>query len=372
MVPVRFRIIIRFLMLSFFLNAPLAQSQILRDTASINLLKRGIDNIYNFRFDDAREVSRELARSFPDHPVLYLLNGMTIYWENYPLIPSSPACLSYENEMRSCIRQCENNHIPADYVEYLLANLGARGMLLMYYADNNLSDNVFPLAKSTYRYLRQSFDYTSVYTDFYFFTGLYNYYREAYPDAHPVYKILTFLFPKGDRVLGLRELEMASKNSIMLKAESYYFLSHIYVSYENNYQQAYVNSKSLHELYPANVEYMADHLKNLLLLKKYDEAENLIKSAEEESDNSFFQTQIGIFNGILQEKKYHDFIKAERYYSKGLNDISAYGFYGNEYAAFTCFGLSRICDINNDKRNRKMYRKKATELTNYKRINFDD
>ena len=63
------------------------------------------------------------------------------------------------------------------------------------------------------------------YSDFYFFTGVYNYYREAYPEAYPVYKPLALLFPKGSKTKGLEDLLIASKNSIFLKAEAFSFLS---------------------------------------------------------------------------------------------------------------------------------------------------
>lgn len=367
-----FKISIRLLIFSSLLSTIPVQGQLLKDTASLNLIKKGIDYIYDFKFENARDVSRKISLSFPEHPVIYLLNGMITYWENYPLIPSSPACKSYEDDMLACIRSCEKNNSTAYYAEYLLANLGARGMLLMYYADNNLSENVFPLAKSTYGYLRQSFNFSSVYPDFYFFTGLYNYYREAYPDAHPIYKILAFLFPKGDKEKGLKEMQTAAENSIMLKAESCSFLSLIYLNYENNYQQACEYSKYLHDLYPANKQYLAAYIKNLLLIKKYDEAEKLIRSALSVKGNSYFQAECTIFYGILMEKKYHDYLLAKEYYDKGIRDISAFGYYGNGCAAYGYFGLSRIYDINNDKRNKKAYRKMAMDLTNYGKVNFDD
>jgi hypothetical protein len=368
----RFRIFAGWLMFSWLLSTTTLQGQILKDTAAINLLKRGVDDIYNFRFDDARDISQKLYQSFPEHPVVFLFNGMIKYWENYPLIPSSPVSGSYENDMTSCIRVCEETNNPPDYAEYLLSNLGARGMLLMYYADNNLSEKVIPLTKSTYRYLRQSFGYTFVYPDFYFFTGLYNYYREAYPDAHPIYKMLAFLFPKGDRTRGLEEMQTASRLSIMLKGETSSFLSYIYISFENDYQQAFIYSESRHLLYPANLAYLADYIKTLLLLKRYDDAEIIIGSSDGEVGNSYFQAQLSIFNGILQEKKYHDYAQAKKYYSKGIGDLSAFGYYGNEYTAYAFFGLSRISDIDNQKHNKKVYRKKALELTSYKKVNFDE
>jgi hypothetical protein len=354
-----------------FLSTTALQGQILKDTASINLLKSGTDDIYDFRFEKAREVSQKLNQSFPGHPVVYLLNGIITYWENYPLIPSSPACNSYENDLRTCIRLCEEKNDSDNYPEYLLSNLGARGMLLLFYADNNLSENVFPLAKSTYRYIRQSFDYTSFYSDFYFFTGLYNYYREAYPDAHPIYKVLAMFFPKGDRLKGLMELQTAAKKSIMLKAESSSFLSHIYINFENSYQQACNFSLSLHELYPSNLEYLAVCIRNMLLVHKYDEAENLIRLSNNKTDNSYFRSQLEVFNGILQEKKYHNNLLAQKYYNQGINDLLVFGYYGNEYAAYGYFGLSRISDFNGDRQNKKTYHKKAMDLANYKKVNFD-
>jgi hypothetical protein len=356
----------------YFLSTTGLQGQIIKDTASIHLLKRGVDNIYNFQFDKARTAIDQLNKSFPGHPVIYLLNGIITYWENYPLIPSLPASVSYEDNMRNCIRICEKAHNQDNYAEYLIANLGARGMLLMYYVDNNLSENVFPLAKGTYRHLRQSFDYTSIYPDFYFFTGLYNYYREAYPDAHPIYKMLAFLFPKGDIAKGLMELKIAAQNSIILRAESLSFLSLITINFENNYQEACFYSKSLHELYPDNLQYLSGFIKSLLLAKKYDDAESLVRSSENKIDNAYYQAQLSVLNGILLEKKYHNYPEAKKYYNKGIADISAFGYYGDEFAAYAWFGLSRISEIEGDKHDRKMYRKKAMELTDYKKINFDE
>jgi len=364
--------LIRFLLFWYLSVSSTLQGQILKDTSSLNLLKKGVDYIYNFRFDDARDVAGKLDYAFPDHPVVHLLNGMIIYWENFPLMPPSPACISYENEMRECIRLSEGHNDPADYAEYLLSNLGGRGMLLLYYADNNLSDEVVPLAKSTYSLIRQAFDYTSFYDDFYFFTGLYNYYREAYPDAHPIYKVVAFLFPKGDRSKGLKEIQLAANSSIVMKAESFSILSFIFIQYENNYLKSYDYSKSLFELYPANPSYIAGYITSMLLVKKYDQAEEIIKDSEKETTNSYFRAQLSIFNGILQEKKYHNNRLAQKYYFKGINDISEFDYYGNTFAAYAYFGLSRISDIEGDKRNKKTFRKKALELTNYKKVNFDD
>jgi hypothetical protein len=365
-------IIVSAIIFSYFFNADTLYGQILNDSSALSVLKRGIDSIYNFNFADADSSLEELKTRFPGHPVIYLMNGLITYWENYPMIPSSPSHNSYENDMYSCIRLCEEKKDTADYAEFLITNLGARGMLLTYYADNNFSDNVFPLASGTYRYVRESFDYTSAYPDFYFFTGLYNYYREAYPDAHPVYRLLAFLFPRGDREIGIQEMGISSQKSIILKAESFFFLAHIYLNFENNYHQAYIYSKSLHELYPGNLCYLSYYLRNLLLIKKYQEAEKVIKFYEAKISNSFFRAQLSIFYGILQEKYYRNYELAMKYYNDGIKRLSVFGYYGDEYASYGYFGLSRISEINYDRSGRREYRKKAIDRTSYKEVNFDD
>jgi hypothetical protein len=371
LVKYKLKSIIKWMIYLFFIYPATTNAQILNDTISLSLVKESIDNIYNLEFKKADIDFSLLEKAHPGHPVIYLLRGLKTYWENYPLSPSSPAYISFENDLQQCIELCEGKNKPADEAELLLANLSARGMLLLFYADNDLTMEVIPLAASTYPYIRRSFNYTSSYTDFFFFTGLYNYTRAAYPEAYPVYKAVAFLFPKGDKQKGLRELQLVAKNSILFKAESSLFLSGISLSIENNYEEACTYSKTLHELYPANLQYLGIYIKNLLLIKRYDEAEKLIKSDGADISNFFFKAQLAIFNGILQEKKYYNDKLSEQYYIRGVHDISLFGYFGNEYAAYGYFGLSRIRARAGDTNYKKTYLKKALDLADFKKINFD-
>jgi tetratricopeptide (TPR) repeat protein len=200
---------------------------------------------------------------------------------------------------------------------------------------------------------------------------LYNYYREAYPDAYPLYKTFAFLFPKGDKRKGLKELEIASQNSIFLKAESASFLASIDLSFDNDYPEAAKYSGYLHNLYPSNIAYLAAYIKSLLLVKQYDEAEKLIKIYGPVTTSSYFQAQLEIFNGILNEKKYSDPDSAERNYNGGIKSLAAFGKYGLEYTAYAYFGLSRIYSDKGDRKSSKIFRKKALELADFKKIDFD-
>ena len=182
---------------------------------------------------------------------------------------------------------------------------------------------------------------------------------------------MALLFPDGSIENGLKELQTAARSSVVLSAESYYLLAYIYLNFENKFPEGLYYSRILHDQYPENELYLATYLKNLLLMKQYDEAEKLISASSEKSGNKYFQAQLLIFKGILQEKKYRDNKLAQQYYNKGIHDINTFGVYGNEYAAYAYFGLSRLCEENGEKETCKTYRKEAIKLSDFKKINFD-
>jgi len=352
-----------------FLRIFPVNAQILQDTASSELAKKTIDHIYKYQFDDAGELILQINHAYPDHPVIFLLRGILTYRDNYPLVQGNPSHVSFEKDMRPCIELSEAEINPEYEIEYLLLNLCARAMLLLFYADNDLTIEVIPLATSTYRHLRRSFDFNSINPDLNYFTGLYNYYREAYPRVYPIYKSLAFMFPPGNTDTGLKQLKSAALNSVFLKAESYCILAWIYLYYENNFTQSLSYSKTLHELYPVNPEYLALYI-NSLLLKSYDEAEILIDASSDGTGNKYFDAQMMIFKGILMEKKHHDLHLAKEYYNRGITDIAYFGSYGNEYASYGYYGLSRICEANNEKQAGKSYRRMADKLNDFKKVDF--
>lgn len=343
-------------------------AQVLEDPPMLTLVKKTVDQVYNMHFTEAVEACNQISRKYPEHPIVFLLRGMIIYWKNYPLMPGSAASQEFEKQMHICIDRCENFE-PVYEAELLLANLCARGSLLLYYSDNELTSKVFSLGRTTYKYLRRSFKFTGAFPDFYFFTGLYNYYREAYPDAHPVYKPLFAILPRGNRKKGMNELRTAVYESIFMKAEASTFISSNYKYFENDFDSATYFSQNIYNRYSLNTVFLIDCIEDLLLTGKYDEAEKLILSPGSRTNNRFCQAQFIILRGILNEKKYKNIDQARQEYSIGAANIQEFGDYGKQYASYAYFGLSRISS--NDSHDQKIYRRKAIELADFPEINFD-
>lgn len=350
-------------------NAIDLEAQILSDTSTLKLVRTSVDQIYNMQFRNATSTVDRIKDHHPEHPVVLLLTGLIVYWENYPLIAGSSEGKEFEDIMENCIEKCEKFE-PENEAEYLLANMCARGSLLAYYAGNNLSSKVISLGSESYRYLRRSFDFTGSFSDFLFFTGLYNYYREAYAEAHPVYKPLLAMFPRGNREKGMYELRKAFRESIFLRAEASTFLSSNYKYFENDYSNASYFSRLIFKIYPGNIVYRINCIEDLILIKNYDEAEKLI-SSDSSRYNRYYMAQMRILNAILTEKQKEDLDKAEKEYIAGIDIISEFRDYGKQYSAYAYFGLSRISAVRNDVRQHKVYRRKAFDHTDFRNVSFD-
>ena len=348
-------------------------AQILQDPVTYAKISEGVDHIYNFEFAEAESIYNFLVSRYPNHPVPYLFKGLIIYWQNFPITPDAPQSRVFIKNLVKSYDLADQRFKDDEYdAESLLAGLGALGLMLLYYADNGLSRSVLSLAPQTYKFVMRSFEFTGVYYDFYFITGLYNYYREAYPVAHPVYKPVVLFFPHGDKRLGLQHLKLASDSSLFLKAESNAFLAGIYQSFELNPSAACFYSKKLAYRYRKNTEFRLDYIRDLIFLKNYAEAEKLLEKIPDPKDNDYLKAQTDILNAIIIEKKYKDDQKAEKLYWSGIKKVEPYKDFGHEYMAYAYFGLSRISQRANDLKHSKKYRKTALDMATYEHVNFDD
>lgn len=363
-----------FLLLSCFLVVNETRSQVLSNSFSYEKVKEGVNYIYNTDFEKAESIYVYLKENFPQHSMTYLYKSMIIYWKNYPLLSGTPASKYFTDLLGKSIELAEEKlKLDEDDSENLLSVMGSTGLLLMHFADNGNSKEVLSIAPKAYKYIKKSFDYTSSYTDFYFITGLYNYYREAYPEAHPVYKPILLFFPEGNKKLGLKYLKTASDSAVLLKAEANIFLSGIYQNFEHDPKKALIYSKKLMTFFPDNIFFKTNHICDLLLAKRYNEAEKYISELPSVSyGNKYLQVQIDIFNGIIYEKKYKNNKRAESLYRAGIHNSEPYGDIAGQYASFAYYGLSRVCADKSDKKSIKYYRKQGRELAKYDYLTFDE
>lgn len=346
-----------------------SQKTILNDTTYIKELRSHINDLYNFKFENSEETYQSMTKAYPDHPFPDLYYALVIYWKYFPVTLESKYEPLFLEKINSSIQKAEKYFEESPNEESIFFNLMGRMLVMQYFADNQTSSSVIPHLKPAYQMLIKGFELEEEFSDFKFSSGVYNYYREFYPKAHPIYKPVAYFFPKGDAEKGIELLELNSKRGTFLHKESLSFLVYISMYFEKDYKLSLRYARKLKRENPDNLLYKTYFIQALLLQGRYQKAKEHIKQLSKANhENDFFKTVAILYSGVIEEKKYHNKVKAKIYYQEALEHLDKYGNFVATYKAIALFGLSRL---ETDKRKSSKLRKQAKETAIFSHINFD-
>jgi len=330
-------------------------------------IRTGLDHIYNYQFDAAGQTLQLLEREYPGHPVTPLFEGLIHYWKHYPLTPGGEGSVEFEQAMKeSWERALQMNKTNEEYIESVFFDLMARSFIVMYYADNGVPAKAITHLGTIYRGVKDGFDLLEEFKEFYFITGLYNYYREAFIEAYPVYKPISIFFRKGDKDKGMEMLRYAISECNFMHVEAALFMTLIQVNFESLPDSAVHYARVLHETYPGNAFFHSKYAEMLLVNRQYEAAITHIRSL---NDGDRYNRMKGtIYLGIYHEKHDKDHETARSLYEKGLRLAEEYGDRANYSRAYAYMGLSRYHAIKGELKESRDYRRKAGASTGYEYV----
>lgn len=320
---------------------------------------------YGFSFDEARKIQEELSSLTPGHPAPLFLEALIVYWENFPLVPEDEASDRFIDLMDRVTDMAKELREDTDtYTEGVFFDLFGRAFKAMFWADNGKSSKVIPDLGSMYRYTKEGFELKDEFVEFYFSTGLYNYYIEAYPQAHPAFKPLVSFMHKGDQELGLQQLNYAIHHAVYLKVEAILFMSLIQLNYEKDLNTAAIYAERLIRDYPGNIYYQGHLIIILLHQHRYGKARELLQNMEGQRDrySEMIRTLAGAF---LAEKESEDLNRARSGYLGTIEMADDFGPIADTYQAIAYMGLSRLHSRQGLAREAETYARKASRLTHY-------
>ena len=330
--------------------ASLAQSNsalpsILENRRAYALTEQALDHIYNVDIDQSELLIRQIDQLLPNYPAVPLLEALAIRSANYPLEPGSVPFDQMKNYLYRVIEQSEaildedKNHAEANFFM-----LSAHGLLALYESEDGNTFKAVGQAKNAYAYLKEGFDLLEVYPDFYFSTGLYNYYREKYPELHPAYRPFMWFFRGGDMALGLKQLDIAVRKSLFLGVEAADYITHIYLFYEDRPDQALTYVRRLVNDYPDNLYFAVNYAHAALGAKQFAGIDTYVEKLIS-SDKRYFQVTGHLFKGMLLEKRDQKWDEAEAAYLQSLQgNIGIAGEEAKNYRSYAYAGLARIAD----------------------------
>jgi tetratricopeptide (TPR) repeat protein len=233
-------------------NAHLS-AQWLGDPESEIHTRKGIDYIYNLKFDSAKTELKFLIQRQPDHPAGYFFLAMVEWWRIVTDFDNTAHDEKFIRELDRVIDLCdqrlEKNENDLAALFFKGGALGFQGRLHGNREDwmkaANCGREALPIVQKAYKLDPKN-------SDIMLGIGIYNYYAAVVPEQFPFVKPFMIFFPEGDRKKGIRQLRQASDSARYAGVEAQYFLMQINLNFENNYQEALLHATSLNARYPDN------------------------------------------------------------------------------------------------------------------------
>ncbi|GAB3172055.1 tetratricopeptide repeat protein [Telluribacter humicola] len=356
------------LLFLFYLTVPpTAQAQLLNDPAGMKLIQESIDHIYNYDFEEANKISQQVRARYPNHPVTHLLKAFQMYWQYLPIQNNKAKSQEYIATLNQCLAAVDKQYgRESTNPEAVFFTMAAHGFRALMYNYQRELIKAATEAKSAYNALMAGMKLTDKNPEFFFTTGMYNYYVEVYPNDHPIVKPVMFFFKSGNKALGIKQVDTATRVGVITRAEASYYLARIYLEQESRPDQATVYSSKLNSWYPQNPVYKMVYAESLIQAGRYDEATDEINFLKRYT-GGFYPIAWRTFQGLVEEKKEKDDAQAQREYLAALRTPYDEQF-TREYHAMAYAGLARIADRAGNKSQARDYYKKSLDITYYKSI----
>lgn len=313
-----------------------------------------INKLYNFKFDEADAEFRWLRYRYPYHPMPYFLMGLAEWWKIVPNTDNTQydtRCLAL---MDTCIMLAEKLYeVRENKVEpsfFLAASYAFKARI---HSERKHWSRATLASRNSLKYLERCQGKSDLSPELLFGDGLFNYFAEWIPDNYPLLKPVLWLFPKGNKKLGIEQLEKVSYNAFYTRTEARYFLLQIY-GYENQYDKSYELAKYSWQTYPDNPYFERYYLRSAFVRGYQEEGERIANSILDKIDKG--KTGYEAVSGrnaayVLAYYNYHyykNLPKAKLYYQQTIDFATQTKAFTSGYYLFALIGLGKIAEAEKD------------------------
>ncbi|MEH0158169.1 hypothetical protein V6R21_29145 [Limibacter armeniacum] len=372
MLPRSKNIILLFFFLTITAFGNPQSENVVTNSQNAAIISRALESIYKWDFDQGVAEITQLEQEIGEHPAVYLLKALNLYWQNVPLSHGQPETKEYMKLLTKTVelsdQQLEKN---SSDTEGIFFKMLAKSMKMRQFSSDNATFKAIGEAKDVYTLLRIGVDKKEEFNEFYFTTGIYNYYREAYPETYPVYKPVAMFLPSGDKEEGIKQLYYAKDNAMFTSAEARRYLISIYTNYENQLDKAIELSSENVKQYPNNLFFITSHL---FILLRSNQIENGLPLMDKlfQSEDTFYQAVAYAMHGYYDWKKgnqetgQEQLLKAEELIQnhKDRNDYVASFIYSELYRCYKSQNNLSLAKNYERKTNDELFGKENIERVN--------
>lgn len=234
-------------------SARLSDPYLLRDPEFVADAQAAVDLVYNLEFTAARQRMAPWKQAHPDHPVWPFWEALELWWTILPDLENTSTDELFISKLREAdYRSDRLLNRDRRHVDALVIKALANGFLARLHSNRESWYQSLSHARVSLNVLFRLEQLEPDLPDLQFGMGTYNYFAAYLAEEYPLVKPLAWMLPGGDREDGLSRLRMAADSSAFMIPESTYFLGHINLHYEQQYDLALHYLQTLADRYPAN------------------------------------------------------------------------------------------------------------------------
>lgn len=226
---------------------------IVMTTEADSLVRTGSAHIYNIQFDKAHACFKQVIDKYPTNPAGYFLDAMVEWWRIRTNKKSNTLDEVFLEKIDHCIEKCDNLlQQDENSITGLFFKAGALGFRARLYSERESWFDAASDGKAAMSLLQQCQTLAPSNHDILLGTGLYNYFAPTFAEQYPLIQPILAFLPRGDKKLGILQLNSAAKYARYAGTEAKVILMQIHYQFEKTPQYAYQLAQELNTSYPDN------------------------------------------------------------------------------------------------------------------------
>lgn len=253
---------------------PAANSEyLLLDKGLQYRVTKSINSMYNFDFPTAERDFAVIMYQYPQHPLPDFLMALGYWWRIEVDVTNTrfdKIFLQYlDRANEKAERMFDENPKNKEAAFFLAAGYGFQGRL---YSERKSWTKAAWSGRNALKYMELSRGEEEFNPELLLGDALFNYFSVWIPENYPLLKPMMALFPKGNKELGLRQLENVATNAFYTRVEAQYFLFRLYASEEKKPYEALRISEYLHSKFPNNPYFHRSYARHLYTVGRWTES----------------------------------------------------------------------------------------------------
>lgn len=351
---------------------PSSSKYLLLDKGLQFRITKAINSLYDFDFEVAERDFAVLAHQYPDHPLPDFMVALGYWWRIEVDVSNQRYDEIFIKYLDRAINKAQvmfdADETNKEAAFFLAAGYGFQGRL---YSERKSWTKAAWAGRNALKYMDLSRGEEEFNPELLLGDALFNYFSVWIPENYPLLRPVMALFPKGNKQLGLQQLEQVASEAFYTRVEAQYFLFRLYSSDEKKPYEALRISEYLHHNFPNNPYFHRSFARHLYTVGRLSESvrESFEILKRIDAKQVGYESNSGRYASFFIAQYYErlgDIDEAKKFYEKTVSFGEESESQESGYYLHSLVQLGKIAAEQNQKSLAKKYFKKVKKYAKRK------